>query len=76
MLCSSCAYADHYFVSGHGAVSCCGVYPPPQNRATGDCYVQMKSEEAAAKVARRLHKTYMGQRYIEIFKVNQGVSVS
>ena len=41
-----------------------------QNRATGDCYVQMLSEEAADRVARRLHKRNMGHRYIEIFAVN------
>lgn len=40
-----------------------------QNQPTGDCYVQMQSVDAAAKVARRLHKQHMGHRYIEIFEV-------
>lgn len=32
--------------------------------------MQMQSVNAAAKVARRLHKQHMGHRYIEIFEVS------
>ena len=48
---------------------------PMQNRLTGDCYVQMKSVESAAKAARRLHKQHMGHRYIEIFEVCDNICV-
>ena len=33
--------------------------------------MQMKSVDAAAKVARLLHKKTMGRRYIEVFEVSK-----
>ena len=35
----------------------------------------MQSVDAAAKVARRLHKQHMGRRYIEIFEVCSGIEL-
>ena len=40
-----------------------------QNRPTGECYVQMKSVDAARKASDTLHKNYMERRYIEVFQV-------
>ena len=40
-----------------------------QNKPTGDCYVQMKSEDSAKKASTDLNKEYIGSRYIEVFQV-------
>ena len=43
-----------------------------QNRPTGDCYVQLKSVDAASRASEQLHKQYIGNRYIEVFQVGGG----
>jgi len=42
-----------------------------QNRPTGDCYVQLKTVDAASKACEQLHRQYIGNRYIEVFQVER-----